>query len=219
MKSIIILIGCILQACFISVELRGRYLPAVLLKGSASLFFVILGFLCSDGGSFAAWILAGLILGMAGDILLNLRYLVGEQGQKVFLIGILVFMLGHIMYLAALLKIAPSPVIPVGIGLLLSAILLYRILTTVQAKKAFKIFGVFYVGAVTLMAVVAVWNFMKCGGQANLMFAVGGVLFLISDVILIFNTFTGTSTPGKRILNLSLYYAGQILIAGSLMFI
>lgn len=52
-----------------------------------------------------------------------------------------------------------------------------------------------------------------------MMFAIGGVLFLASDVILIFNTFTGETTFGKRVANLSLYYIGQLLIASSLLFL
>ncbi len=156
---------------------------------------------------------------MAGDILLNLRYLVGKMGQKVFLIGILIFMIGHVLYLIPLLKTAPSPLIPIVIGLVLAALLLYWILTSVTAALAFKIFGVFYIGAVTLMAVTAVWNYAKLGTTADMLFAVGGVLFLASDVILIFNTFTGEATFGKRVANLSLYYIGQLLIASSLMFL
>lgn len=219
MKLALVIVGIFLQLSFIMIESKEKYLPAVILKGLAAFCFVSLGFLCAGGGTFAKWILAGLILGMCGDILLNLRYLVGANGQKVFLVGILVFMMGHVMYLVALLKVAPSPWIPVVIGIVVAAGLLYWILNSVTAAKAFKIFGVFYIGAVTLMAVVAVWNYIKTGGQAGLMFAVGGVLFLASDVILIFNTFTGETTFAKRFSNLSLYYVGQLLIASSLMFL
>lgn len=215
----IIILGIILQAAFILVEKRGLYLPAVILKGSASLFFCILGVRCAALGAPDKWVLWGLVFGMAGDILLNLRYLVGKMGQKVFLVGILIFMIGHILYLVTLLRSAPSPLIPVVIGIILAAILLYWILTSVTAAKAFKIFGVFYIGAVTLMAVTAVWNYVKLDGTSNMLFAIGGVLFLASDVILIFNTFTGEATFGKRVANLSLYYIGQLLIASSLMFL
>lgn len=219
MSFALIIIGIVLQLTFIMVEKQEKYKAAVVLKGLAAFCFVCLGFMCAGGDTFSRWILAGLVLGMCGDILLNLRYLAGKNGQKVFLVGILVFMMGHVMYLIALLKVAPSPVIPLVIGILVAAGLLYWILSSVTAAKAFKIFGVFYIGAVTLMAVVAVWNFVRCGGQANLMFAVGGVLFLASDVILIFNTFTGETTFVKRFLNLSLYYVGQLLIASSLMLV
>lgn len=37
-----------------------------------------------------------------------------------------------------------------------------------------------------------------------------------SDIVLIFNTFSGTTKFSLRITNLSLYYVGQLLIAGSL---
>ncbi len=219
MRWIIILIGCILQACFIRVELQKKYIPAVCLKGTAALFFVILGFLCADGSVFSRWILVGLIFGMAGDILLNMRHLTGEYGQKVFLVGILVFLLGHVMYLIALFEKAVKPIIPTIVGLILAVLLIVWILGRVNAKKAFKIFGVFYIGAVTLMAVAAVWNALTLGSLSDKMLGIGGILFLISDIILIFNTFTGVTKSSGRITNLSLYYLGQILIASSLYFL
>lgn len=212
-----IIIGVILQACFIMVEREEKYLPAVVLKGLASLGFVLLGIHCSDKSSFANMIVAGLIFGMAGDILLNLRYVLTKIGKKVFLVGILIFMIGHIIYLAALLQKAPKVWMPVGIGILLAAVLLKWIFSKVTAEKAFKIFGIFYVGAVSMMAVVSIWNWLMIGGTGTMIFALGGVLFLISDVVLIFNTFTETTKFSMRVTNLSLYYIGQILIACSLL--
>lgn len=214
-----IFLGIILQAAFILVEHKEKYVSAVILKGLASLSFVLLGFNCAGTGAFSNWILAGLIFGMAGDILLNLRYVLKSIGSKVFLVGILIFMIGHIMYLVALLGIAPNPIIPVIIGVILATILLKWIFSKVTAAKAFKIFGVFYIGAVTLMAVTAVWNMILLSGTANLLFAVGGILFLISDVVLIMNTFTGTTKFSLRITNLSLYYLGQLLIAGCMLYL
>ena len=218
-KILIALIGMILQATFIAVEKKEKYVAAVILKGMASLCFVCLGLLCYTAGGFSQLVIAGLIFGMLGDILLNLRYLFKENGQKVFLVGILIFMIGHIMYLIALIGAAYRAIIPIAIGVVIAAVLLKWIFSKVTAAKAFKIFGIFYVGAVTIMAVVAVWNVINVLHKTNLLFALGGVLFLISDVVLIFNTFTGTSKFSMRVTNLSLYYIGQILIACSIMYL
>jgi len=46
----------------------------------------------------------------------------------------------------------------------------------------------------------------------------GAVAFLISDIVLIFNTFGKETKFSMRITNLSFYYIGQLLIAISLYF-
>lgn len=217
--AFLVCLGIVLQAAFIIVEKNEKYLAAVILKGLASLCFVSLGIMCYTESSFSKMIIAGLIFGMGGDILLNLRYLFEKAGQKVFLVGILIFMIGHIMYLIALIGAASNAIVPIVIGIVVATILLKWIFSKVTAAKAFKIFGVFYVGAVTIMAVVALWNAIMAYNTTNLIFAVGGVLFLISDVVLIFNTFTGVTKFSMRVTNLSLYYVGQLLIACSLMFL
>jgi hypothetical protein len=48
------------------------------------------------------------------------------------------------------------------------------------------------------------------------MFFGGALLFLASDVVLILNTFGPKSTFSMRVVNLVLYYVGQLMIALSL---
>ncbi|MBR2577798.1 MAG: hypothetical protein IKE38_02595, partial [Erysipelotrichaceae bacterium] len=83
---------------------------------------------------------------------------------------------------------------------------------------AFKIFGVFYLGAVIIMTCIALGIAVFTPSKGHIIFAVGAVLFTLSDIVLIFNTFSGTSRFSLRITNLSLYYIGQVLIACSLLF-
>ena len=215
----LVILGIILQTCFIWIEHKEKYVPAVILKGCASACFVTLGFMCSNCLAFSSWITMGLVLGMLGDILLNLRYVLKDIGSKIFLIGIFIFMIGHVMYLVALLGQAQNIIIPIIVGIVLAVLLLIWIFSKVTASKAFKIFGIFYVGTVTLMAVTAILNFVSFGGTAYALFAIGGILFLVSDIVLIFNTFTGSAKFSMRITNLSLYYIGQLLIAISLKFV
>jgi uncharacterized membrane protein YhhN len=51
------------------------------------------------------------------------------------------------------------------------------------------------------------------------MFAAGAVSFLISDIVLILNTFGKETKFTLRVTNLTLYYIGQLLIALSLQLI
>lgn len=239
------LLGCILQGVFIAVEHKKHYVGAVILKGLASVFFCIIGyFACAYAGfvcglsshselvtmagqtveksfvmGIAKLIFAGLILGAAGDILLNLRFVFEKQGQKIFLLGIAAFLAGHIVYLISLIKFSNNILVCIICGVVLAAILLTIIFKSFEVKLAFKIFGVLYLGAVCLMACFAVGNYISNKSTYSLIYAVGAVLFLISDVVLIFNTFGPKQLFSLRITNLSLYYAGQLLIAGSLFFI
>ena len=217
---IVFCILCLILAClFIMEENKEKYVAAVVLKGLASLCFVIVGAMAGDGSHLAKLVLAGLILGCVADVLLNLRWVFKEKGKLIFLVGILVFLSGHIVYLAAILPMAQSWVICFVIGIILTAGLMKWIFTKITAEKAFKIFGVFYIGAIVLMNCVAISNLITVPSAFTALFAAGAALFLISDIVLILNTFGPESKFSLRITNLSLYYLGQLLIALSLLYL
>lgn len=215
---ILIVLGCVLQGLFIKTEHEEKYLTADILKGAAALMFVLIGLSAEGSGPGDHLFVAGLIFGMIGDILLNLRYVFPKQGQKIFLIGIVAFLIGHLLYLAGLIPQASSPWLwpCVLIGAILAACLLAYIFKTMEVKKSFKIFGVFYLGAVFIMTAIAIGIAIFSPSKRAIVYCVGAFLFTVSDVILIFNTFSGVTKFSMRIANLSLYYAGQILIACSL---
>lgn len=207
------------MAVFIVNEHKEKYVSAVILKGLASLTFLVLGVLgsrmCSDA-KFAKLVVIGLALGCIADVLLNLRFVFKKKGQAVFLVGILVFLSGHVLYLAALIPQSEHLAACLAAGVVLTALVLIWIFRQITAKKAFKIFGVFYIGAIMLMTCVAVGSLIAAPSAHAAVFAAGAVLFLVSDVVLILNTFGGESRFSLRITNLSLYYVGQLLIALSL---
>lgn len=217
MIILLAVVGAVLQGVFIATEHNKKYVAADVLKGTAAACFVligIIGYMTRTNDSFGMKIVIGLIFGMLGDILLNLRFVVGEEkGQKVFLIGIVSFLIGHILYLAALIPLAAHTAVCVLIGAILAAMLLAYIFNTMEVKKAFKIFGVFYLGAVIIMTVMAMDVAISVQTGRSIEYAIGAVLFMVSDIVLIFNTFSGTTRFSMRIANLSLYYIGQLLIA------
>lgn len=211
--------GLLIQILFIYIEQQKKYVPAVALKGTASLFFVLLGFLGLSAATlpgFAKVVVAGLVFGLLGDVCLNLRFVLEKAGQKVFLAGIAAFLVGHILYLAALIPLAAKVWVWLLSGVIVAAALLYWILTSVEAEKAFKIFGVVYIGAVVLMTAVSVGVYVTRHTSGSLLYMVGAVLFTLSDIILIFNTFTKDGKAWMRPANLLLYYLGQVLIALSI---
>ena len=208
-----------LAALFMWTEKKENYMGAVILKGMASLCFVLVGVMAGNGGQLAKLIVTGLLLGCIADVLLNLRWVFPKKGQLIFLVGILVFLGGHVVYLAAVLPMADNWAVCVVVGVVLTALLMKWIFSKITAKKAFKIFGVFYLGAIMLLNCVAVSNLMTAPSAFTGLFAVGALLFLISDIVLILNTFGQKSKFSLRVTNLSLYYIGQLLIAWSMLFV
>lgn len=227
MSSIIIwviaIVGMALQGIFIYSEYKEKHVRADVFKGLASLCFVTIGLIAylqiSGDFPFGLKILLGLVFGLIGDVVMNLRFILeGNAGQKAFLGGILAFLIGHVLYLMALIPYTTHLVWCIIIGGALSAGLLAYIFKTMEVKIAFKIFGIFYLSAVIIMTVIGIDLAITTMSTANIIYAVGAVLFTASDIILIFNTFGGESKFSRRITNLSLYYVGQLLIAGSLFF-
>jgi len=156
---------------------------------------------------------------MAGDVLLNLRFVFPQNGQKIFLVGVVAFLTGHILYLCAIIPLSRNLLPCLAVGIVVAAALLAWIFKTLTVKLAFKIFGILYIGAIVLMTAVAIGNVLTVATVAAWMHAIGAVLFTLSDIVLIFNTFGKEQKFSMRITNLSLYYLGQLMIAASLFFI
>ena len=213
----------VLAAIFIGVEKAQRYVAADVIKGIASLVFVVLGVLGSlqvgdaVDPTYIRFIVAGLAIGAVADVVLNLRYVFeGAKGKVAFLIGILIFLVGHVAYLLAVAQRCTALPLFVGIGLVLTGALMVWILGRVEASLAFKVFGVFYMGSIVVMNSVAIGALVSNPSAHAALFVAGGLFFLVSDVILILNTFGKKSRFSWRIANLMLYYVGQLLIALSL---
>ncbi|MBR3124303.1 MAG: lysoplasmalogenase [Mogibacterium sp.] len=216
MLFVLIILCAVLARFFLVAESREEYVKAVILKGLASLCFVAIGLICSPGTHVASMIVTGLIIGSIADVLLNLSMVFKEKGQLIFLVGIVVFLTGHIMYLAAVIPLCTNKLVCIIIGLVLTALLMVWIFQRITAKPAFKIFGVVYIGAIMLLNCVAIGNVIGSRSPFNIVFAIGAVLFLVSDIVLILNTFGSEFRQSLRNTNISLYYAGQLLIAFSL---
>ena len=207
----------VIAAVFMYQEKLENYRAAVVLKGFASLCFVIFGVLAAKEGTISRNIVIGLILGCIADIFLNLRYVFRARGKVIFLIGILIFLAGHVAYLFAVFPMTAKPLVCVIIAVVLTALLMMWIFSRIEAAMAFKVFGIFYIGAIVLLNVTAGSNLMSSPSAFTGIFAAGCFLFLISDIVLILNTFRPHQKFSLRAVNLTLYYIGQILIAVSLL--
>ena len=217
----ILIVICILAAHhFLGVSRRQEHRKAILLKGITGLCFVAAGALtasvCPDR-HFALPVMAGLILGLAGDELLALRFPYPAKHDLCFTAGGAAFAIGHVMYLLALFH-CQFPLlrasIPVGLaGFLLSLLYLKR--RNMQA-------GTMQIPLTIYMLLLSVTLGVSWGAAAGqpspqlLLFAAGALLFLTSDNILFAFCFGDRHTAGMNRAIHGTYYAAQLCFALSM---
>ena len=192
-------------------------------KASASACFLLIGAiaLTQCARPLSGWLIfLGLFFGLAGDVVLQLRYLYPKKHDLCFALGMLLFGLGHLCYIAALLFLdAPAwlPAVPVCAVMLL-LVKLYTVWRGVEAGKLLLPGTIYltitcYMGA--LAAVVAVRGF----SVGTMLFAIGGVLFPISDSILTAHSFGRKRRVLQSMLLHITYYLAQCLIAAAICFL
>ncbi len=154
------------------------------------------------GSGYGRWLLAGLVLGAAGDVLL--------LWDRTFLPGLAAFLLGHVAYVIAFLVVglAWTWVALAGVGAGVLAIGVTRWLGP-HLPRALAGAVRAYVVVITLMVAVA----FGAAGTGFDRRALAGVLsFFVSDLAVARDRFVA---PGwaNRLWGLPLYYAGQTLLA------
>jgi uncharacterized membrane protein YhhN len=220
---ILIVIGCLIQLTFIYCDYKGLQKQALFTKTAAAFVFVVVGFVCAGyhaDRTFAGLVLAGLFCGFAGDVLLRLRYLFPRKHDLYFALGTGAFMLGHGVYIAALIGKTPGCFWSVVIVCAaVCAPLAYFLSKITAPPPKLKLFGGVYIAVVVFMSVAA-WFLFAVHPEIRgaMRFALGATFFTLSDILLTVSMF-GRNKTHKKIfsaVNLVLYYAAQLLIALSL---
>ncbi len=211
----------ILMAAFIVAEYREMWVVGVFLKGAASLCFVILGIVGLGGAAdarFAGFVVAGLAVGAAADVLINLRYVYKKRKALFFTCGTIVFLIGHMLYTRAIWPRAAVPWLFVIIGVAATYVIMRWISLQIKPRQrqSARAITVIYLGALTILSFLALSALFARFGAQPFAFAAGVLLFLASDIIHIINSFGRSPQFEHRALYLVLYYIGQILIALSL---
>ncbi|MEO8843347.1 MAG: lysoplasmalogenase [Kofleriaceae bacterium] len=188
-------------------------------KPLASLAFVLVGvFALSHDSSieeFEIATLVGLVLGALGDVAL-----LSEHG---FLAGLGSFLLGHLAYVVAvgtylpvrawLAATGPYAAIPAIIGLVALAYLWPKL-------GKLRVPVIFYVLVIITMVISAIallrTDVFDMHRNRRELFAVGAVLFFISDLAVARDKFVAKGFA-NRVWGLPVYYGAQLLIAWSLL--
>jgi uncharacterized membrane protein YhhN len=172
-------------------------------KPIASLSFVVLAWrACEPPGPYGAWIIAGLLLSLVGDVCLA-----HPRGLRA---GLAAFLLAHLAYVAAFHSVLPARAWPLAAALPVlaaSALVTRRLWPHLGAMRAPV---TAYVAVITVM----VWGAVSVlvAGAARWPAAAGAILFYLSDLAVARQRFVREQFL-NRALGLPAYYLGQTLLA------
>ena len=188
----------------------------LLAKSITSLLFVALGSVNLayaikekvPAKKFCIIMVIGLFFAMLGDIVLEIE----------FIIGALLFATGHIFYFVAyctLQKFSIKNLIP-------SAIIFIHAMLLIVLAPIFDFGGIlmevvciFYALIISVMVGKSISNYIKNKSIFYLIVMIGSIMFMFSDIMLLFNVFADVPRI-FGILCLSTYYPAEILLALSI---
>ena len=155
------------------------------------------------------WVLAALVFGLLGDVGLMLSDKDAEKPDLPFMLGLGSFLVGHVCYLAAFARYGiHSTTALAGALIVLGAALLT--LPKVLAG-AWESGGRELVAVVTLYALMLSAMTVLAVGTSAVATAIGGVLFLASDMLIAIERFV-TKLKRGALLVIVTYHAAQVLI-------
>lgn len=185
----------------------------LLLKTLTSFGFVIIGLISTlhaikskaESLESSFLVLTALTVCMVGDVTLNLN----------FVVGALIFALGHVCYFVAyssIQRLEKRDFIPIGIVLAVSLFIVLFVPVFDFGNVGMRLLCVAYAAVISFMVGKAISNLIKVKSLANVMIAVGAILFYFSDLMLLIELFATKSALADT-LCLATYYPAQCLLA------
>lgn len=224
-----IALGLVFFVLFVVKCRKQRSVGGVFLKNMISIFFIITGVIALIGNPsnylYGVLILAGLVFGMLGDIYLDQKWVYPDDNRKYLYAGFISFALGHLFYIPAIFITAKIPLKMVWIPAVFAVVVAgFALLTEKPTKQDFGEFRVTvglyglvvaFMAGTSILAAVIVPPEVK---PAFICCAVGGVMFLISDLILSPMYFgpKEKNNPTNFFINHLTYYIAQYLLAFSI---
>jgi uncharacterized membrane protein YhhN len=212
MTNILILIPAAISLAFLLFfEKKENHTGMVVSKACLSSLFVFTAVIQTHPNpGYYHWILAGLILCLGGDISLALPQ------EKMFKVGLVLFLLGHVLYVTAFFQAAQAGAIAYigSAAVLIVSLVIYFWLR--PHLGAMNLPVVLYIAVITVMlaGALSVLADLRFSQHARLTIFGGALLFYISDVFVARHRFV-QKTFINRLIGLPLYNAGQFLLAFS----
>ena len=223
---LVIFLGAIALTLFLVARDRKGSVQALLFKTLTSFLFISVAFASfmvnpNEGvASFAMLIMMGLICGLIGDIVLDLKIMYKESSSLYQHGGMVAFLAGHLFYLAALiiyfgfnwLPLVIAVVLAVIIGLVSKFILKFNFAEHTIDTYAYSFFLSYMMTQACYAAITQ--GFTTC----TVLLAVGAILFLLSDLVLVMTYYDNKDSRPFIAVNHILYYAAQYAIALSILY-
>ena len=196
-------------------EIKAQRCGILATKPAASLLFVLTAVYVRPGpGGYGAVMLAGLVLCMAGDL-----FLIFSDRRKMFLAGLVSFLLGHLAYAAAFWSLGRFswPAATGLIGLALAGFRIHAWLKPGLGRMNRPVIA--YIVVISIMVAASLSLALNDGldREMRLLVPLGAALFYLSDLFVARNQFLKQQTA-NRLFGLPLYYTAQFLLAFSTAF-
>ena len=205
---------------------KQRSVGGVFLKNMISVCFIITGVIALIQNPtrylYGILILAGLVFGMLGDIYLDQKWVYPADDKKYLYAGFISFAIGHLFYIPAIIITAEIPLrlmwIPAVFAVFVCAFVLITEKPTKQDFGEFRITVMLYGLVVAGMAGTSMVAACYTKQPTFICCAVGGVMFLLSDLILSPMYFgpKEKNNPTNFFINHLTYYVAQYLLAFSI---
>jgi uncharacterized membrane protein YhhN len=198
-------------ALLIRAELRFDKRQIYVLKPLATLLVIALALTAPDlpiQTGYRSWVLLGLALCLGGDIALMF-----QDRRRPFLVGLVLFLLGHVAYSVAFSLHAEITgwTLWALLLLLVAGLAFYRLIAAGLGQMRLPVILYFLVISLMVVTAASVAGNPAIAREAAWLVLAGAGLFYISDVMLAANRFW---RPWKyNRLSLAFYYGGQALIA------
>lgn len=225
---IVLPIGLIVSFIFCIQRRKGFSLTNLLFKSVSSLCFLLTAVFAllsnSSAYVYGSLIIFGGALGLVGDISLDLKGIYKKDESTYLRAGFIFFLVGHLFYSAAIINSVSMKWWIVAICLIISIIISILNIATAKISKvhfgAYRKIVFLYVIFLSLTMTLAIATVIISGfAKKYVLLAIGAVSFALSDVVLSSTFFgRGKDTGFYYFINHLLYYAGQYLIAASVMF-
>lgn len=201
----------LLLAGLLFFERRERSVLGLAAKAPLSCLFILAALLQPRPEPGYAWLmLAGLVFCLGGDVFLALPQ------ERMFLFGLVSFLIGHVFYVAAFFALAQLN-LWTWVGLASSLAVGAAVFRWLRPHLG-KMFGpvIAYMVVISLMAVGAwtVFGAERLASPGRALVLAGALCFYVSDIFVARNRFVKPDLS-NRLIGLPLYYAGQFLLAFS----
>ena len=228
-----LVLGLLALCVFLRSRVKKCSAKATVLKALVSVCFILSWLAASYFTGFTpfkALLGGGLLFGLLGDIWLDLKFCYREDEDFYTKMGFLSFGIGHLFYIAAVVLgtaggFKPLCILPACGVAVLAALVVYFGDKAMKLRYGgnYKLISAVYGAVLFFMAAFAFFSALFAGLSANahlVVMAIGGVLFVLSDLILSGTYFgEGKNRPVDVITNHVFYYAAQFVIAAAVLFV